>query len=78
VREPSGQARLAKEAPPKVLLASQILGEALQGHRPVELEVSGEVDGGHCPMSQRTDELVPAGDACRRAHPSPPWPWPWS
>jgi hypothetical protein len=80
VREPCRQAGLTEKPPPQVLVAREVLGEPLERHRPVELDVAGEVDGRHRSVTQRTHELVAAQHARRRAHRwspfSPPCPWP--
>src|SRR5207302_2722000 len=81
VREPRGQSRLPEKASPELLVAREVLREALQRHRPVELDVANEVDGRHSAVSKWTDELVAPGDPrfsaqCWFPLPSPcPW---WS
>ena len=69
VGEPSRQARLTDEAAPQVLVAREVLGEPLQRHRPVELDVVSEVDGRHRSVAERTDELVASRHARCHAHP---------
>src|SRR5262249_19700701 len=82
MRQPRGEPRLADEAPPQFLVPREVLREALQRHRPLELDVLGEVDGGHRAVAERPHELVAASDERGGAHPwsppSPPWlPWSW-
>ena len=71
VREPRRQACLAQEAPPQLLVPGEVLGEPLQRHRAVELDVMSEIDRRHRSVPERTDELVAAGNARHRAHLSP-------
>src|SRR5206468_1614459 len=78
VGEPRRQPGLAEKAPLEVLVPGKVLGQPLQRHRPVELDVVREVDRSHRAVPERTNELVAPGDACRGAHPSYPWSWPLS
>ena len=72
VREPSRQTCLTEKAPPKILVAREVLGEPLQRHRPVELDVVSEVDGCHRAVTQRTNELIAAHDTRCGVHLSSP------
>ena len=67
MRQPRRETGLADEAPPQVLVPSEVLRQPLERHGPVELDVLGEVDGGHRAVAERPDELVAAGDE-RHAH----------
>src|SRR4029079_10692436 len=82
MREARGEPSFAEEAGAQVLVAGEILGETLQGDRPLELDVVREVDDGHRTVPERPLDLVPARDERRPQSPPSPlacfplWPWP--
>ena len=72
MREPRGEPCLAEKARAQLVVAREILGEALQRDGAVELDVAGEVDDRHRAVAERALELVAARDhqsppSCRRA-----------
>ena len=60
VREPRGEACLAQEARAQLVVAREVLGEALQRDGTVELDVAREVDDRHRAVPERALELVAA------------------
>ena len=67
MREPRGEARLAKKACAQLVVTREVLGEALQRDGASELDVANEVDDRHRAVPERALELVAARD-----HQSPP------
>ena len=76
MRQPRGDPPLAQEARAQVLVAREILGEALERDVAAELDVAREVDDRHRAVTERALDLVPAGDERRGQRPPHPWPWP--
>ena len=72
VRQPRREPGLAQEPGAELRVAPEVLGEQLDGDRPVQLLVVGAEDGGHAAVTERPPEPVPARD-----EPRGQWPFLW-
>jgi len=62
VHEPGREPRLAQEAVAKRLVPGEVLGQHLERDRPVELPISGEIDGCHAAAAERPLDQKALGD----------------
>ena len=88
--EPGGEAGLAREPLPHLVVAGEVVGEELDGDFAIELQVAGAVDGRHAAVAEPVLELVAlTGELALHPSPlsfawpggtNPPWPEcpPWS